>query len=239
MCIYFIICPYSIGLCFVLIGHVTTKLKSIRIRYRQAVDCGRKSGHGRVVLLFFELCESVWGGSPATVALSEGIETSCIGSEVSEQSSTGMSISAGESVTEGSPSAKSGHCRQRLDATLSGHRTERLKRKLSSDALAQADLELKRRLLQQLESSDNEFVQTMSKWSSTIDRLNTNIEMLVQHIVGSGSRGHMPPPSPHPPFPNQYSYDRTPTRRPLGEYNPPAAHTTQHSTSPYGDYTNL
>lgn len=33
-------------------GAVTTKLKAIRQKYRAAVDSGRKSGHGSVVLIF-------------------------------------------------------------------------------------------------------------------------------------------------------------------------------------------
>ncbi|XP_058260212.1 uncharacterized protein LOC131362284 isoform X2 [Hemibagrus wyckioides] len=33
---------------------ITSKLKVIRGKYRQAVDSGRKSSHGRVVLLYFE-----------------------------------------------------------------------------------------------------------------------------------------------------------------------------------------
>jgi hypothetical protein len=53
---------------------VTSKLKAIRTKYRQAVDSGRRSGHGRVVLLFYELCE-VWAGSPATEQIEGGCET--------------------------------------------------------------------------------------------------------------------------------------------------------------------
>ena len=54
---------------------LTSKLKSVRVKYRQAVDSGRRSGHGRVVLLYFDPCEQIWGGSPATVMVSSGIET--------------------------------------------------------------------------------------------------------------------------------------------------------------------
>ena len=39
---------------------ITSKLKNIRIKYREAVDNGRRSGHGRVAMLFFELSESIW-----------------------------------------------------------------------------------------------------------------------------------------------------------------------------------
>ena len=55
---------------------VTTKLKNIRGKFREAIDDGRKSGHGRVVMIFFELCGQIWGGSPATCSIPSGIESS-------------------------------------------------------------------------------------------------------------------------------------------------------------------
>ena len=55
-------------------AHLTTKMK--------AVDTGRRSGHGRVVLLYYELCEQVWGGSPATTTIQSGIETNELDSSV-------------------------------------------------------------------------------------------------------------------------------------------------------------
>ena len=54
---------------------MTTKLKTVRLKYRQVVDSGWKSGHGRVVLLYFKWCERIWGGSPATKQISNGVET--------------------------------------------------------------------------------------------------------------------------------------------------------------------
>ena len=39
------------------------------------MDSGRKSGHGRVVLLYFEWCERIWGGSPATEQIQSGVES--------------------------------------------------------------------------------------------------------------------------------------------------------------------
>ncbi|RXN14648.1 tripartite motif-containing 16-like protein [Labeo rohita] len=62
---------------------ITTKLKAIRLKYRHAVDSGKRSGHGRVVLLYFELCEQIWGGSPAVTTIGCGIETSDINSHSS------------------------------------------------------------------------------------------------------------------------------------------------------------
>ena len=48
---------------------VSTKLKNIRLKFQQAVDSGRRSGNGRAVMLYFELCEKIWGGSPATTQI--------------------------------------------------------------------------------------------------------------------------------------------------------------------------
>ena len=55
-----------------------SKLKAIRSKYRQAVDNGirRRSGHGRVEMIFYEHCSEIWGGSPATAAMAAGLESS-------------------------------------------------------------------------------------------------------------------------------------------------------------------
>lgn len=61
----------------------------------------------------------------------------------------------------------------------------------------------------------------MGWWPSTMDHLNSNIELLVQHIVGSDTTYYVPPCSPHTIHQNTYSYGYTPTRRLLQEYNSP------------------
>ena len=43
------------------------------MKYCLAVDDGRRSGHGRVVLLYSELCVQIWGGSPVSTITSSGI----------------------------------------------------------------------------------------------------------------------------------------------------------------------
>ena len=37
------------------------------------MDSGRKSRHGLVVLLYFDLCEQIWRDSPVTTVIVEGI----------------------------------------------------------------------------------------------------------------------------------------------------------------------
>ena len=55
---------------------VTAKFKKIRQDYKKAADTKRKSGGGRVVFVFYDVCETIWGGSPAVTSLQEGIDSS-------------------------------------------------------------------------------------------------------------------------------------------------------------------
>uniref|UniRef100_A0A1X7VSV0 Myb/SANT-like domain-containing protein n=1 Tax=Amphimedon queenslandica TaxID=400682 RepID=A0A1X7VSV0_AMPQE len=54
---------------------ITTKLKAVRQNYCQAVDTGRKSGQSRVVLLYFDQCETIWAGSQSTEQIDTGLES--------------------------------------------------------------------------------------------------------------------------------------------------------------------
>ena len=77
------------------------KLKAVRVKFRGAVDSGRKSGHGRVVLLYFDKCEEIWGGSPATTTLPTGIETNEI------QDDSNSSVASSSPASCGRPSTPS------------------------------------------------------------------------------------------------------------------------------------
>ncbi|XP_061816542.1 uncharacterized protein [Nerophis lumbriciformis] len=154
-------------------AHLTTKLKNIRVRYRQAVDSGRKSGHGRVVLIYFDECESIWGGCPATVATGEGLDTSDL-----ERAPHAPELSSGEPSPPSSlaeePASQSR--KRRLDEELGDYRTQTLRKALTPASIAQEDLELKRHFYRRQEETDRKFMHSM-------DRITSSIEMLVKHIT--------------------------------------------------------
>ena len=54
---------------------MTSKLKAIRNKFREAVDSGHRIGHGRVVMLYYELSEKFLGVSPATQQIERGLES--------------------------------------------------------------------------------------------------------------------------------------------------------------------
>ena len=149
---------------------LTSKLKMIRKKFRQAIDPGRKSGHGRVVLLYFELCEEIWGGSPATTTITDGVETTDVDLENYESSRSPESTQTGRSRPElenvDSPETDAGitdnsstpglssfkgtvkEKRDLLNARLKGYKGEKLKRKLPVDtqllSVSQEELEIKK-----------------------------------------------------------------------------------------------
>ena len=57
-------------------NRIAAKLKKIRTNFRKAVDTGRKSGGGRIVFSFYDLCEKIWGSSPAVNSIPGGIDSS-------------------------------------------------------------------------------------------------------------------------------------------------------------------
>ena len=95
---------------------VTSKLKMVRQCYRKAVDLGRRSGQGRVVELYYSLCQEIWGGSPATEQVSSGLESSNLVEPLdSGETSTTDQTEAASKSTSTQPASKStkdnGHSR--------------------------------------------------------------------------------------------------------------------------------
>ena len=51
---------------------VAAKMKTIRKKYKDAIDAGRRSGGGRIVTMFYDLCSKLWAGSPSVLSLESG-----------------------------------------------------------------------------------------------------------------------------------------------------------------------
>ena len=55
---------------------VNAKIKRMKMSYRKAVDCGRKSGGGRVVTILYDECAQLWEGSTSVEAIQNGLDSS-------------------------------------------------------------------------------------------------------------------------------------------------------------------
>ena len=136
------------------------------------------------------------GGSPATAQMSSGVETVDLDeSQASEQENQSSSLDTSLTTTEtegvhivdstllnqasrGEPSSQS-RVRQRrafLDEKLSNYKQEKLKRKLPVDSqLAKEEIEVRKRLLDQMDRMEMQYNENMSKLSANMDRLTNSI----------------------------------------------------------------
>ncbi|KAK1884954.1 malate dehydrogenase [Dissostichus eleginoides] len=158
--------------------------------------------------MFFELCEEIWGGSPATRPHSSGIETGDLLDL--EESSPGPSSSQSLERSNDSPelSESNGslptaavvrHRRDLLQAQLNGHRSDRMKRKLPADHAVQEDLKIKKRMLDLMEQTLSRNAASMDWMNTTMDNINSTIKgglSLIRELMhapphsSSGGYGH-------------------------------------------------
>ena len=142
---------------------IQNKLKRIKLNFRKAVDKGRRSGGGRVVTTFYEECCEIWSGAPAVESITGGIDTSSIDLDSSRELDDGSVASTEE--TESVTNNKVAERRQLLQKQLRGKRDSKLTKKLSTDnqllAVAREDLQLKRKVLDQMEEADKKHHKTM------------------------------------------------------------------------------
>ena len=189
---------------------LSTKLKSIRTKFRQSVDSGKRSGHGRVVWIHYELCESIWGGSPATASIETGIESTDIESpsinkvnessdcdEVNARGSVQQSLTANDdcsSVSSESESTTATHSesshevevksrserRALINEKLKNHKQEKLKRKLPLDSQLLSIAQDEMKVKKQLLDKLDCMDQ---QYSDTMKSLSSNIEKLTNCIT--------------------------------------------------------
>ena len=229
---------------------LTAKLKAVRSKYREAVDSGRRSGHGRVVLLYYELCERIWGGSPATQQLEVGVETCDLTSELptstpsitnSESGAADESPAHEESNADSIENSSSSiqdtvrHRRDYLDGKLAGYKYERMKRKLPVDtqllSCAKEELAIKKRLVDQMENFETQYSAHISKLSDNMEKLSNTIAdgfSLLKHLVVPQQRPYQyHPHSVYNPPPNVFDVNCASYSAPFDSspspYHPPSS----------------
>ncbi|XP_041818619.1 uncharacterized protein LOC121624787 [Chelmon rostratus] len=193
---------------------LTTKIKAVRSKYRLAVDNGRRSGFGRVVLLYFELCEQIWGGSPATTTMSSGIETNDLndGPPVPSPTESSSTVDPSDTTSDTEQESSVASVKERrhlLQERLNGHRHSRLRRKLPAENqwlnAVEEDQRVKKRLVEFLETSEKQASDNFARLSETLNMLTTTVSegfsvlrQVIQppppqpsHYMPYGVRGHM------------------------------------------------
>ena len=167
------------------------------MKYKAALDSGRRSGGERVVATFFDMCSNIWTGSPSVQCIDGGLESSNVGSvekgtEEEAESATvhsdhdkndyipdpdadnGVEKSSNQiALCENSVSQTSG--RRDLIAFIPDQRNGKLKKKLPSDKvmidLTKEDLQLKREIVKQLKETDADQKEQLKVMTETVEIL--------------------------------------------------------------------
>ncbi|XP_060774796.1 uncharacterized protein LOC132884829 [Neoarius graeffei] len=208
---------------------IAAKLKSIRSKYRDAVDTQRRSGHGRVIYLFFDLCNNIWGGSPSISSLEFGLETAEINDDTlndSSESSKSQACVTEESDSQQAQSVETPLQRRRglLQAKLNSYRSERLQKKVRVDPV-QTDLDIKRKIVDIMEKAERSNSERLDTIAEAHVRLNNSFDVLVRHLCQP--RANCAAPFQYNTAP-EHSHT-TPSTAPANSYPAPPSMATAHS----------
>ena len=184
---------------------VAPKIKRIKTSFRKAVDRGRRSGGGRIVMALYDECYEIWAGSPAVESIQEGIESSSsdyssatcdLQTEQSSsycESQSPIESEENDELDEGEaeepcpskkPSSRKNmaEARRSLLSNLREKKDGKLTKRLSTDAqlldTAKQEIALKKRGIEMIEEADKKHKETMQKFSESVNTLSA--------VIGNG-----------------------------------------------------
>ena len=191
---------------------VAAKFKRIRTNFKKAADAGKRSGGGRIIFTFYDLCNDLWGKSPSVTSLASGIDSnsSANSSEKNNDSSDNESDNE-EEEDEGSPAItstpfvtkkKQVERRQNVAEFLKERKTAKMSNKTPREeqmmAYIKEDIELKKQLLETFQKSNNELMVRLNKANENV----ASISMSMEQSVGLLSQLLTPSnPVTPPPYP--------------------------------------
>ena len=129
---------------------------------------GKRSGGGRIIVTFYDLCQDIRAGSPATTSLSCGFNSSMFSVDstvrVEEEKAEEVSASSGNENDE-VKIQQSNDRRAHISKYLKDKKAKRLFKIQSSKAqsidLAKEELSSKRRLIERMDAANNKFREQM------------------------------------------------------------------------------
>eukprot|EP00794_Sanderia_malayensis_P010319 gene10319-11390_t len=140
---------------------ISGKIKSLRLKYKKAVDLNKTSGGGRLAMTFYDLCSEIWGGAPATNSIQGAIASSTFRDDVESEESF---QSSGESpITEEITCER----RDRIARFLQDEPEKRIIPKMSFEKqqlkYMKENMEFKKRVAERGEETDKELLSEAKK----------------------------------------------------------------------------
>ena len=221
-------------------ARIISKIKGIRVKYRRAVDSGRKSGGGRVVATFYDACESIWGGCPAVETINGGIESSLpatddpqnIEEADGDKDDHSLGLDEDDQADEQSSIELSNPNKRRsLVDHLKEQRNSKLKKKIPAEKqmldVAKEDVSVKKDLLTQMKSTDKDQSDQLRALNETMVNLTKSINegmVNIETALYRASQLNAVPLPNHQFLPTQSPYGQNngslnPVQRQLNTYN--------------------
>lgn len=161
---------------------IVAKIKALRLKYRVALDSGRRSGGGRVVAQFYDICSKIWSGSPAAEAIEGGVDSSSFTSantstdamspDETSNPSQAANLSDVMSSDEGESTQAPDHHRRDLVRHLQESRNAKLKKRIPVDKqildITKKDFELKREMMEHMKYMEAEHQKQMKTLSESM-----------------------------------------------------------------------
>ena len=177
------------------------------------MDSGQKSGGGSVVFTFYSLCQSLWGSSPAVNSIPNSIHSQNDSLQALESAASHFSSTVADKIglfddhqksqenTDSSDDAADNEevnnyhvgqsqqypGREKVKTYLKNRRSQKLFTRMGAESqmlqFAKEDLNLKRKLLEQLEKSDADFNQNIAKVGRTMDTISNVMQQCVDILV--------------------------------------------------------
>ena len=213
---------------------IINKIKRIKTNYSKAVESGNKSGNGRHIYIFREVCDNIWSGSPSVEAVAFGVETEGDdrtadnsdqeGNDIEDVDESQPDDDEGNISTSSTPSTPSSSSQLSSQQTPTSarevinnkvNRSSRLRGKIGHDDMylkaIGIEQNFKKKCINLWEATNNELkagVNEMKKMNETMAQGFTVMTSVLQQMQESRmqQQHHFHPYNPPPPQ-QQPSYD--------------------------------
>ncbi|CAB4069415.1 unnamed protein product [Lepeophtheirus salmonis] len=149
---------------------LATKMKTIRVKYRAYAESGRRTGHGKVIRLFHDICQDIWDDCAPVAGNGDPIH------DDEQDSGPKIPFIDVEAIPEEDEEEEETEV---LQEATSGTSREQRKRKESNECsitdVLQQDIALKRKYLAKMEELDQSYNEGMTELTSTIKELNRSL----------------------------------------------------------------
>ena len=185
---------------------IASKIKDFRKKYKKAVDTGRRSGGGRTVATFYDLCNDIWSGCPATTSIENGLDAGDMVVVISDTTKTvedeendkevtpqqepsqEMTVVQTETVADkdNDEETEKTNNRRSLIEHIKEQRNSKLNKTKNVDqqqlSVLKEELTIKKEMISDMKENDRQYQYIMARFAATMENLSQTVSTMVGMI---------------------------------------------------------